>query len=161
MEPLRAIDTQWRCGFSKWSRDGSVADSHHIDEKLDPDPHQSEIFYLDPDPYRSDADPQLCLEVKDPDPIRQRFFYFNLELLFLGQRGQSFQPLHSSAQAGARPFQSQGNLPGKKARDLLPRICCTYRSVVGRNRRCFFKYFLWAWYKEMSSILDYQSRPRI
>jgi hypothetical protein len=109
-----------------------VADSHHIDEKLDPDPLQSENFDLDPDPYQGDTDPQHCLEVKDPDPIRQRLFYCfpsTLELLFLGQRGQSFQPLHSSAQAGARPFQSQGNLPGKKVNDLLPRtICCTFLS---------------------------------
>ncbi len=61
MEPLRAIDTQWRCGFSKWSCDGSVADSHHIDEKLDPDPHQSDKS--DPKPHQGGADPQHCLEV--------------------------------------------------------------------------------------------------
>jgi hypothetical protein len=52
MEPLGAIDTQWRRGCSKWSRDDSVADSHHIDETLDPDPHQRENFDLDPDLYQ-------------------------------------------------------------------------------------------------------------
>jgi hypothetical protein len=57
-----------------------IADSRHIDEKLDPDPHQSENFV--PDPYRSDANGH-CLEVIDPDPIRQRlFYYFTLTLSF-------------------------------------------------------------------------------
>jgi hypothetical protein len=54
-----------------------VADSHHIDEKLDPDPHQSEYRYsdMDPDPHQGGANPQHCLEVNDLYSIRQRLFY--------------------------------------------------------------------------------------
>ncbi len=43
-----------------------VADSHHIDEEPDPDPHQSENpdphqSEMRPDPHLSDADPRPCL----------------------------------------------------------------------------------------------------
>jgi hypothetical protein len=127
MDPWRAVDTQERRGCSKWSHECSVASVRRFAS------HWWETGSRSPSKWI-----RIRIEVMRIPDIAWKFkirirsasacftVFLQLEAFVLGQRGQSFQPLHSSAQAGPRPFQSQGNLPGKKLKDLLLRICLLY-----------------------------------